>query len=728
MLLLSLFVTPSHAAPLPETDFYAFGPATDLRVAGTVSPPPPWSGRVATSTFTLLEVDEACGKVDSCATLDAAAKARMKTACDTMPAGGAPPASWVSVAAAFADPKQLSEDLGTVRKGCAAGSSASVTARMATESPGGAAAALMSPSTILLGATDFFLDRAVEEVADWGVDRFLVQICKDGTAKARTIGPIRPGALIPGSCDALDRTRTASLAGTLDDLVRVAMRDLVALPRHTSEEILRADARGLLPGGATSTPSLTPAGRDALVTLAVLGRVVELVAEGRAASDALGDWARGERPAWPADGGGGNLVASPLTLKDDAGPYVLWLASLAAASLPPGTVQVVVDAAASKMQAQFVVDADQLKAMKNRLVLTLAVNLLSGNVDGMVLQPTDAQVESLATLGNSLQSGYEDAREVVRQVMQWRIKAMSGEKGTPESVAMAAGQVALSVARMGGASLDASASIVDLFGKASESPNLLATMTATRTILKDATDTLSMALEKEYADAIVAGLHTVYDVVDAACGDDKPKALAALAAISRAIDFVTALSEAKDPASAKEAIEAIAAPTGGYISKRRGTQPLYGTLNGYVGAGGGVEVALPGTGDAVAGIVAPEVTPVGAVWPTIAVGPEVGVRLFRFRENAASLGFQVQLIDLGVLGQYRLGGGGDSVADLAFQHVFSPGVNMAVGLPKAPFSLLVGGALAPSLRDLSTDGVIAVREANTVRVGGSLVVDIPVFH
>lgn len=63
--------------------------------------------------------------------------------------------------------------------------------------------------------------------------------------------------------------------------------------------------------------------------------------------------------------------------------------------------------------------------------------------------------------------------------------------------------------------------------------------------------------------------------------------------------------------------------------------------------------------------------------------------------------------------------------DLKWENIFSPGAYFCVGLPGSGLTLMLGGQLAPSLRDITKDGLEFRKD--TWRGGFTLTYDIPVF-
>lgn len=219
------------------------------------------------------------------------------------------------------------------------------------------------------------------------------------------------------------------------------------------------------------------------------------------------------------------------------------------------------------------------------------------------------------------------------------------------------------------------------------------------------------------------------------------------------LPFIADLASAKDAETMQGVLESIAAPIGSYKVKRgsifvgldelpsasgtdrkakkkvkkgikdAGGRNVHVMLNAYVGVQGGVELLLGDGGVA------------GHLGPTVSIGPELSWGI----GPSSSFSFYVPLLDVGMLGDFRLGGKGngsglaatedvEATPNIGFAQVFAPGLYMMFGLGKSPFALGLGAQIAPALRaTTSTDTAIPSQDFSTLRVGGFLAIDIPVF-
>jgi hypothetical protein len=177
--------------------------------------------------------------------------------------------------------------------------------------------------------------------------------------------------------------------------------------------------------------------------------------------------------------------------------------------------------------------------------------------------------------------------------------------------------------------------------------------------------------------------------------------------LTRMIFLGGQLAMVQDAASAEKAIEAFAAPPGGWRRKRgRGK---YVTINAYVGGVVGVE-RVSEESALLTGFHVP-------------VGLEFGGQLAK----SGSFGMFGQVLDVGSLASYRLKDS-ESVnpsPKAGLRQIFSPGVYFAFGLGRRPISLLVGGSYTPALRSLSSDDD---GELDACRFSLSFMFDIPLLY
>ena len=210
--------------------------------------------------------------------------------------------------------------------------------------------------------------------------------------------------------------------------------------------------------------------------------------------------------------------------------------------------------------------------------------------------------------------------------------------------------------------------------------------------------------------------------------------------------FLAAVVESESSDDIKNAIRAIALPSGSYSIKRRSFGNI--SLNAYPGLTGGMELARNSTGQEWApnfGFTAPiglafswgyktkfnrsryEASENG-IYTNMSYRNRVD-RSPRFGDdqllNGASGSIFFPLIDLGALVLFRLGNSDDPLpTDVGFQQVFSPGIMYAHGFADLPISVMGGIQISPQLRTVNDE------RANSFRFNLSLVVDLPManFH
>jgi len=203
--------------------------------------------------------------------------------------------------------------------------------------------------------------------------------------------------------------------------------------------------------------------------------------------------------------------------------------------------------------------------------------------------------------------------------------------------------------------------------------------------------------------------------------------------------FLAAVAESKNPEDIKQAIRAIALPTGSYSIKRRSFANI--SLNAYPGLTGGYELIQNELGRRWApntGFTAP--LGLNFSWGYRSkidnkryldnqkyrrrVDRSLDMREERFLTgHSGSLFFS--LLDLGAVVLFRLDGSDNSLPeDVGFQQVFSPGVMYSHGFPNIPISVLAGIQVSPQLRKFGDE------PADSFRFNLGVTVDLPManFH
>lgn len=203
--------------------------------------------------------------------------------------------------------------------------------------------------------------------------------------------------------------------------------------------------------------------------------------------------------------------------------------------------------------------------------------------------------------------------------------------------------------------------------------------------------------------------------------------------------FLAAVAESRDADDIKQAIRAIALPTGSYSIKRRSFGNI--SLNTYPGLTGGMELLSADGRRAWApnfGFTAPiglafswgyssgidQVKYVESDRYRRRVDRSLPMRNNRFLTgHSGSLFFP--LIDLGAVVLFRLDSSTESLPeDVGFQQLFSPGIQYAHGFPNLPISVLAGVQVSPRLRKFGEE------RADAFRFNFGITVDLPManFH
>lgn len=177
------------------------------------------------------------------------------------------------------------------------------------------------------------------------------------------------------------------------------------------------------------------------------------------------------------------------------------------------------------------------------------------------------------------------------------------------------------------------------------------------------------------------------------------------------------VSEAESQAEVSAALNGFVGQSRDFFSKRTGESLWRVAVNGYVGAGGGLEwVAKPDTTD--------------SKWipgQQIAVSLPIGVELSTPCLQGWSCGVFAPLVDLGAIASARFNDPEtETFPEGELGRIFTPGLYFVLGIPRMPLSLGVGGTYAPAARLREITGSDE-DEVDAVRLGIFLGVDIPLF-
>jgi len=202
------------------------------------------------------------------------------------------------------------------------------------------------------------------------------------------------------------------------------------------------------------------------------------------------------------------------------------------------------------------------------------------------------------------------------------------------------------------------------------------------------------------------------------------------AKLKRFLAFTMDLASAKSSEDVSKAIEAVAAPIGGWKGKQ---EYLSVSVTGMVGGLGGYE--LPRTGELT---MSPARTPGGGLAAGLfaPVGIDFAAPLCRHVE---SVGLFLSVIDVGQLTWARLGNVSDHASDIKadptpvtdFGQVLSPGAYLHASIGHSP--LVIGGGIsyAPALRKYTLGTGAAsmpeVEQLSTIRLGVFVAVDVTIL-
>jgi len=182
--------------------------------------------------------------------------------------------------------------------------------------------------------------------------------------------------------------------------------------------------------------------------------------------------------------------------------------------------------------------------------------------------------------------------------------------------------------------------------------------------------------------------------------------------VIRLVSFLNSMATAKDAEDVEKAMEALALPSGSFAIKRKSKFNLsVGTYPGLI-AGWGWGIVNDSDDDAENGFSPSFTAPVGL---SFAWGSG---------KNRCVHGFYLSVIDVGALTRFHLDADSDTetLPEVTFENVFSPGVYYTIGLPKVPLSINIGAQYGPELQKVSDDPM------KYIRGGVGITVDIPLFN
>jgi len=192
--------------------------------------------------------------------------------------------------------------------------------------------------------------------------------------------------------------------------------------------------------------------------------------------------------------------------------------------------------------------------------------------------------------------------------------------------------------------------------------------------------------------------------------------------------FMADIVQAKNSDEVNAAIEAAVLPVGSASIKRETSVNI--AVNAFIGPNFGWEY-LPALKankwSQVFGLTAPVgvAFSLGNFWGDENTKPGANGRTI----GGKSMSLFVSLIDVGALASYRLQNDSSSVtSQIKLQNIVSPGLFIYYGFGKTPISLGFGAQYGPQLRSISSGGVGDINQNYYIKIGFSLVVDIPFFN
>lgn len=202
--------------------------------------------------------------------------------------------------------------------------------------------------------------------------------------------------------------------------------------------------------------------------------------------------------------------------------------------------------------------------------------------------------------------------------------------------------------------------------------------------------------------------------------------------------FISAIVKAQNSDEVKKAIEAATLPAGSYRIKRE--QKFSISFNSYVGLFGNSESYIRDEFDTVTS------SNKTHRW-NLAITAPIGFA-FNFGINSRpKMCFTIftSIIDLGAIVRYQFKKNKDStenadeknsedtssysgLSELRWKDILSPGLFFLVNLNRLPISVGGGVQMAPSLKNVDSDGKIELIEKKRIRLGLTFLIDIPLIH
>ena len=527
---------------------------------------------------------------------------------------------------------------------------------------GAGGVSLPSTSTLLWGVTDFLVTRGKEQLAVYVLVQAGKRIC------AADVG----GPLLPATCALLSPSGPATIALPGASALREAARhDLHQLPGTSTT--LAIGKRKAWPDSAVA---------DAAQVARLAGFFVGVLLDGSDPLNAL----IGVAGIPPVEG-------SNIPYSERATPAAVSLRTIAAfvATIEPDSVSRALNWPAG---------ASGVKLANFYANKALLVNLVAGAPYPWSTEPVPDDIcEGSAVPCGALLTVAERVTTITRLVDSTRVRAFSFASASNDSARI------VTAAKLLGAANDFLVTVVNIGG---DRPGF-ARMALTIHGLVDVTNSL---VTKEYGNAVrrSVGLLDTLGLVK-----ELPKQA------GRILSLASDVATAQDADGVSSALDHFVGKTT-FLQKREPTSGWHMFVNAYAGAAYGNEDACRGVNTC-----AQNGRFGGAYFP---IGVELG-HVVDWRGASwliRSAGVFVQAVDLGALASWRLGTA-DSISNaptVGGKQVLAPGAHIVFGIRSLPLSIGIGRSVAPSLRKVSSAGI--VEERNAVRsLSLFAAIDIPLF-
>jgi hypothetical protein len=182
-------------------------------------------------------------------------------------------------------------------------------------------------------------------------------------------------------------------------------------------------------------------------------------------------------------------------------------------------------------------------------------------------------------------------------------------------------------------------------------------------------------------------------------------------------NFMASVAEANTSEEVAMAIDLFALPPGSSRLKKQSSFSV--SLNSYGGLGFGWE-----------NDVQKEVSDALDDKEVLAISAPLGIDLnVGLKNDAGSISFYTQLIDVGAIFAYRFSNQTERIPEIKFQNIIAPGFYAIYGFGNnIPLSAGIGAQLGPNLRKIDPAAGLSVETTNAWRFGLILSVDIPITH